>query len=200
MKHIDNAHERARHERAQVIEGHEVDGISEFDNPMPRWWLYAFYASVVFSIGYALYYTVGPGESVARLYANEMSAAGLLPAATKAEADEPSLKAVFDDKAQVAEGQKLFASRCVACHGDKGQGLVGPNLADDHWVHGGGSLTGIFNVVRDGVPAKGMIAWGTQLERAQMMQLVAYIASLQGSAPPGGKAPEGTRIAKPSWQ
>ena len=190
-----------KHERDKIIEGHEVDGIHEYDNPMPKWWLYIFYASIAFSVGYVLYYSVGPGVSVAGEYAAEMQAANasmvVLP---KAEADESSLRAVFDDKSEVALGQKLFASRCVACHGDKGQGLVGPNLTDDHWIHGNGTLAGIFAVIRDGVPAKGMISWGAQLERKELMQLAAFVASLQGTAPAGGKAAEGTRVAKPSWQ
>lgn len=189
--------------RDEVIEGHEPDGIREYDNPLPRWWLYLFYGTIVFSIGYAIYYHLGgPGKSVAAEYALEMEALEALKAAKrpKVELDEATLAAAYREPAQVAAGKALYASRCVACHGPDGQGTVGPNLTDEYWIHGGGTLAGIFKVVRDGVPAKGMIAWGTQLDADQLKQVVAFVASLSGTKPPNAKAPQGEKVAKVSWK
>jgi cytochrome c oxidase cbb3-type subunit 3 len=192
----------ARRERDQLIEGHDVDGIREYDNPLPRWWLYLFYATIVFSVVYWVYYHMGAGgQSIADSYAAEMrERQAQEKALPKAEATEEALLASYRDAAQVAEGKKLYDGRCLACHGDKGQGLVGPNLTDDHWIHGQGTLAGMFKVIRDGVPEKGMIPWGAQLSREQMMQLVAFIATLHGTTPAAAKAPQGDRVAKPSWK
>lgn len=185
-----------------LIEGHDVDGIREYDNPMPRWWLYIFYVTILFAVGYWIYYHMGAGgKSVAQEYVAEMEAAGASAVAKpKFEADEATLMKAFQDPAQIAAGAKIFAGRCVACHLDKGQGSVGPNLTDDHWINGGGTLVGVFKTIRDGVPAKGMIAWGPQLKNDEMLQIVAFVASLHGTNPPNPKPPQGDKVAKVSWK
>ncbi len=83
-----------------------------------------------------------------------------------------------------------FTRTCAPCHGEKAQGLIGPNLTDDRWIHGG-SVQQIFETVAKGWPAKGMPPWGRTLKPEEIAALVSYIRSLQGSNPPGGRPPEG---------
>lgn len=189
-------------ENEKLIEGHDADGIQEYDNPLPRWWLYIFYATILFSVGYWIYYHMGgPGKSQAQIYVEDMEQLNALKAKMqpKAKADEATLAKLLKDPAQVAAGKQIFGVRCMPCHQKDGGGLVGPNLTDDYWIHGKGTLEGIFKVVRDGVPAKGMIPWGTQLKPQELMQVSVYVASLSGTTPAKPKAPQGEKV-KPSWK
>src|SRR5690606_25199219 len=83
----------------------------------------------------------------------------------------------------LATGRAAFTASCAACHGQAGEGMIGPNLTDDHWLHGG-SLTDIYGVVYNGVLAKGMPAWGNILSHDDAVSVVIYINSLQGTNPP----------------
>ncbi len=80
---------------------------------------------------------------------------------------------------------------CMPCHGDQGQGLIGPNLTDAYWLHGNTDVD-LFNVITRGVVEKGMTAWESTLSAEQRAQLVSFIRSLAGTTPPGAKEPQGT--------
>jgi mono/diheme cytochrome c family protein len=90
----------------------------------------------------------------------------------------------------IAEGKTLYQLHCVACHGQRGEGATGPNLADRHWIHGG-ALENIVGTIAVGVPAKGMIAWEPSLGKSKVEALAAFVWSLQGTNPPQAKGPEG---------
>ncbi|MBL7711082.1 MAG: c-type cytochrome, partial [Chitinophagaceae bacterium] len=91
----------------------------------------------------------------------------------------------------IAAGQALFASNCVACHGDKGQGAsVGPNLSDNYWLHQGG-IKDIFKSIKYGWQEKGMKSWKDDFSPTQIAQLASYVHSLKGSDPAGAKEPQG---------
>jgi cytochrome c oxidase cbb3-type subunit III len=174
---------------------HAYDGIQEFDNPMPRWWVWSFWATFVFSLGYLFHYWVGNGVSVADDYAGEMDVVNAARAkeAMAQQVSEATLLQVMSDSTSISAGSQVFSGKCVACHLDKGQGSIGPNLTDKHWIHGKGELMDIFNTVSEGVAAKGMPAWSRQLTPAELRQVVAYVGTLRGTNVPG-KAPEGTEI------
>jgi cytochrome c oxidase cbb3-type subunit III len=180
----------------QVLD-HEYDGIKEYDNPLPRWWVLLFWLSAWFSLAYFLYYHVlDKGESVAAGYEHEQIAAReqrLLQSARE-KPSESSLTALASDPALVADAKLLFGERCAQCHGSEGQGLIGPNLSDGHWIHGQGQLMQIYGVISDGVPAKGMPAWQAQLSPVELRKVTAFVASLRGKNLPG-KAPEGNAVA-----
>ena len=72
--------------------------------------------------------------------------------------------------------------------------MVGPNLTDEYWLHGGG-IKDVFKVIKNGVPDKGMIAWGSQLTPTQISNTANYILSLKGTNPPNAKAPQGEKVA-----
>jgi len=174
---------------------HAYDGIQEFDNPMPRWWVWLFWATFVFSLGYLFHYWFGNGVSVADDYAGEMEVVNAERAkeAMAQQVSEATLLQVMNDATSLSAGNQVFAGKCVPCHLDKGQGSIGPNLTDKHWIHGKGQLMDIFNTVSEGVPEKGMPAWSRQLSPSELRQVVAYVGTLRGTNVPG-KAPEGSEI------
>jgi len=172
---------------------HEYDGIREYDNPMPGWWVKTFWVSFFFAIGYGFHYHVsGNGTSVAAEHAAEVQAANQLQAkrALGETVSEEGLAKLALDSALMADAKVLFAQRCAPCHGELGQGVIGPNLTDDHWLHSD-TLLAIHETISEGVPAKGMPAWKMQLSAVQLRQLSAFVGSLRGQNLPG-KAPEGT--------
>jgi cytochrome c oxidase cbb3-type subunit 3 len=177
---------------------HEYDGIREYDNPMPGWWVTSFWLSVVFAVGYAFHYHAsGNGVSVSDAYASEMAAARAEQAKRSLgeRVSEDSLKKLMLDGTTLADAKLVFTQRCAVCHGDRGQGVIGPNLTDDHWLHGAGTLLDVHRVIAEGVPAKGMPAWNLQLSPVEVRQLAALVGSFHGQNLPG-KAPEGTRAAR----
>jgi cytochrome c oxidase cbb3-type subunit 3 len=87
-------------------------------------------------------------------------------------------------------GRSRFARTCAACHGENAQGLIGPNLTDDRWIHGG-TVEQVFQSVAKGWPAKGMPPWGRVVKPEELAALVSYVRSIQGSNPPNARAPEG---------
>jgi cytochrome c oxidase cbb3-type subunit 3 len=178
---------------------HRYDGIEEYDNPLPGWWVWLFWATIVFSAAYVLYYHLGPGPSVIAEYEAETRAAeGVAKATAPAAAtavSEASLATLQKDAAAMAKGKDIFAARCVACHGPQGQGLIGPNLTDDFWMHGG-TLTEIHRVIAEGVPEKGMIPWKAQLSPSEISAVAAYVGTLRGTSPPNPKAPQGDKVSR----
>ncbi len=182
-------------ERDQLL-NHEYDGIREYDNPLPRWWVWIFAGSFWFSVGYFIHYHLtGNGTSVAAAYEADVAEARELAAKSTLSqpVSEDSLSQLMADAALMKDARSAFSLRCGPCHGDRGQGLIGPNLTDNAWIHGRGSLTDIFKVVDEGVLAKGMPAWSKQLSPIEVRKLSAYVGSLRGKAVPG-KAPEGALV------
>lgn len=177
------------------LTGHEYDGIVEYDNPMPRWWVWSFWASFWFSLAYLFHYWVGNGTSVADDYQAEAAAVAAVEAerALGEDVSEDSLGRLLADGSSIAAGKAVFSTRCAACHLEQGQGSIGPNLTDANWIHGRGTLLDIHHVVSEGVLQKGMPAWSRQLTPAELRQVVAFVGTLRGTQVPG-KAPEGELV------
>lgn len=178
-----------------VMLDHNYDGIRELDNSLPPWWVAMFYITIFLGVVFLAYYHVLGGPSQSDEYNAEMKVAEQAKAAFAAtqanNIDEDNLEASADAK-DLSIGQTIFSTNCVACHGAKGEGGVGPNLTDEFWIHGGG-ITNVFKTVKNGVPEKGMIAWSAQLKPADILKVSSFILTLQGSNPPNGKAPQGTK-------
>jgi mono/diheme cytochrome c family protein len=96
----------------------------------------------------------------------------------------------LQDTASLREGKELFLTNCASCHMPDGGGLVGPNLTDDYWLHGG-SIGDIFGTILNGYPSKGMKTWKEDFTTGQIAKLASYIKSLHGTTPVVAKAPEG---------
>lgn len=173
---------------------HEYDGIREYDNPMPRWWLLTFAGTVIFSVIY--YFNVGPvGNGKGRIadYEADMKAfAAAHPAPTGGTSVE-KLLALAANPEELEEGKEAFTKNCVACHAADGGGGIGPNLADNYWIHGA-SMDSIYSIVSNGVLAKGMPPWGKVLKPEDLDRVVAYVSTLKGTTPAAPKAPQGTLV------
>lgn len=170
---------------------HEYDGIQEYDNPMPRWWVNLFWATIAFSVIYAINLgPIGSGSGRIAQYEEEVAAFRALHPEGVPAVDAGQLAALAGDPQVIADGKVVYDQACAACHRADGGGLIGPNLADEYWLHGG-SLPEIMKTVSEGVLAKGMPAWEKMLKPDQLTAVVAYVASLHGTNPAEGKAPEG---------
>ncbi|TAH23887.1 MAG: cytochrome oxidase subunit III [Cytophagales bacterium] len=184
-------------EESKVMTDHEYDGIRELDNNLPPWWKYMFYATIVFSFAYMYFYHFsGKNLSQAAEYDQELATAEKeLEEYRKTVAnsiDESNVTLLADAKG-LESGKKLFIQSCAACHGNAGEGGVGPNLTDEYWIHGG-DLKSIFKTIKYGVPQKGMISWKAQLSPVNMQEVSSYILTLKGTNPPNAKAPQGDKM------
>lgn len=178
-------------ENEHLISDHDYDGIRELNNPMPTWWRYLFYVTIVFSAIYMFRYHVFGDDLQIEEYNKEMAIA---------EASKP--KAVFDENAlvlltdatSIEKGKAIFDKNCVACHGTLGEGnAIGPNLTDKYWLNGG-HLENVYQIIKVGKPMKGMLAWQNQLSPEQMLQVASYTLSLQGSNPANAKEAQGDLV------
>ena len=183
---------------------HEADGIREFDNALPRWWLYGFYFTIVFAVAYLINYHVLPTPIVgyagmAAEYRAEMDAARRATPAPRAGNGATVALVALTDATSIAQGKAIFEGPdnvCSSCHRPDLGGLVGPNLTDEYWLHGC-SVEYIVTSIKTGYPLKGMLPFGTgkPLTDEQVLQVASYVISKRGSAPAGPKAIEPERDA-----
>ncbi|HFC30425.1 MAG TPA: cytochrome-c oxidase, cbb3-type subunit III [Oceanospirillales bacterium] len=160
--------------------GHNWDGIEEYNNPLPRWWLFMFIITIVFSIGYLILYP-GMGNYKGTLNWTEENAwAAENKAVLEKRAKlfstfiDKSIPEMIKDKKAMAIGERLFANHCSTCHGSDAQGAVGfPNLTDDDWLYGGEPDTLVQTITdgRNGV----MPAWASALGDDGIKQVAAYV-------------------------
>ncbi len=177
---------------------HLYDGIQEYDNPLPRWWLAIFWVTIFFAPLYILFFHFGPGMLEIERYDEAMMAATerqMAAILAMGEINENMLVGLMDDPSMMNGGKKVFVAKCATCHGMFGEGGIGPNLADDHWLHGA-QLMDIYRTVREGVPAKGMLAWERQLRPAELLAVSAHVGGLLGSDPPNAKAAQGDQVVR----
>src|SRR5689334_18621264 len=117
---------------------HEADGIQELDNLLPRWWVWLFYLTTIFAVGYMFYYHVlKAGDLQIAAYQKEQKLGEAIKGAAMAKF-ESTLSGLEPVKDQVilAQGRQTFGNLCAPCHRADAGGLVGPNLCDDYWIHG----------------------------------------------------------------
>lgn len=177
---------------------HEYDGIKELDNPIPAWFNALFYSTMTFGLVYLMVYHVfGWGLNQEQEYNREVVLAEKAKQEYLAQAanliDETSIT-VDENGAMAASGKAIFMANCVACHGNAGEGGIGPNLTDEYWLHGA-DIKDIFKVVKYGVAAKGMVPWEQTLTPAQIAEVSNYIYALRGTNPPNAKEPQGEKVS-----
>ena len=179
---------------------HNYDNIRELDNPLPGWWLVTFWATIAFSVCYYSYYQFfgGPTQE-AELQAalqelKSQSAAQSDSGKAVGEVQKVDLVSLLGKPEVLASGKAVFASKCFACHGMNGEGQIGPNLTDDYWIHGDGSLDAIKTSVAKGVLEKGMPAWEAAVSPDELNAVVVYVKSIYGSKPANAKAPQGEKV------
>ncbi|HVW94529.1 MAG TPA: cbb3-type cytochrome c oxidase N-terminal domain-containing protein [Mucilaginibacter sp.] len=186
-------------EEKELLITHDYDGIQELDNPIPGWFMYLFYATIIFGIGYLLnYHVFKTGQLQYAEYNTEMAQADsakkifLSKAANRV--DENTVK-LTSDPAVLASGKAIFLQNCQACHGEHAQGNVGPNLTDDYWLHGN-KINDLFKTIKYGVLTKGMPTWEKQLSPRQIADVANYVKSLHGTNPAGAKEPQGEKMTE----
>lgn len=183
-------------EERELLIAHDYDGIQELDNPIPGCFMYLFYATIIFAVGYLLnYHVFNIGQLQYEEYRTEMVQAAIAKklylSKSANQVDENTVKLVHDPE-MLKAGQVIFAQNCQACHGEHAQGNVGPNLTDDFWLHGG-KINDLFKTIKYGVLAKGMPTWEKQLSPKQIADVANYVKSLHGTKPAGAKEPQGTK-------
>lgn len=180
--------------KQDVVLDHDYDGIQEYDNQLPKWWLWAFYLTVIFGFFYWLTFHVyrwQPGSEEAYEQALAVHQDNLAKAiASQPKVQDSDIVALMKNEAVMNEAKGVFMANCLACHGAQAQGIIGPNLTDKYWIHGG-HPSEIYQTIMDGVPAKGMLTWKGILTEDQIKGLTAYILTLKGTNPAGAKPPQG---------
>ena len=178
----------------EIILDHNYDGIRELDNDLPPWWLYGFYASIIFACVYMLRFHVFNGENQYEELQSTLDKAKVeLEAYKKTAKDlvDYNTVTVLVDASDLSNGKRIFESNCVACHMADGGGGIGPNLTDKHWILGGG-IKNVFKTISEGGrDGKGMISWKSELKASEIAQVASYILSLQGTTPAKPKEPQG---------
>lgn len=181
-------------EEANIDLGHDYDGIRELDNRLPPWWLYGFYICIIFACIYLWRYHVThtAPSSLEELAAVMKKADAEKENYLKKAANNVNENTVtyLSDASALDAGKKIFVTACAACHAADGGGIVGPNLVDEYWLHGG-SIADIFKSIKYGWPEKGMKSWKDDYSPAQIAQLASYIKSLKGTKPATAKEPQG---------
>jgi cytochrome c oxidase cbb3-type subunit 3 len=178
---------------ADIMFEHSFDGIKELDSRIPPWFSYLFYITIIFSVYYMLdYHVFNTGKLSAAEYDEEikfaeLKKAELIKSGTFINEDNVT---ALTDAASLESGKTIFTTNCIACHAADGGGIVGPNLTDNYWIHGGG-IKNVFKVIKYGVVNKGMIAWQQQLNPKQMQEVASYVLTFQGTKPSNPKPPEG---------
>lgn len=183
-------------EEKELLIAHDYDGIQELDNPIPGWFMYLFYATIIFGVGYLLnYHVFHLGQLQYDEYKTEMAQADVAKKLYLSKAanqvDENTVK-LENDPERLKAGQVIFMQNCKPCHGEHAEGNVGPNLTDDYWLHGS-KINDLFKTIKYGVLAKGMPTWEKQLSPKQIADVSSYIKTLHGTSPAGAKEPQGTK-------
>lgn len=177
-----------------IVLDHDYDGIRELDNVLPPWWVYMFYATVIFAVVYLVRYEIFDGTNQIEEY--EIAVAKAEKQIAQYQAENKDLINIdnvelLTDESDLAAGKEIYMQSCVACHKESGGGGIGPNLTDEYFILGGG-IKNIFNTVSEGGRSgKGMIPWKTQLSPLEIAQVASYVITLEGTNPPDGKEPEG---------
>lgn len=180
---------------------HEYDGIREYDNPLPRWWVLILWVSIAYSVVYLANIVPGIGSGPGRVknYENEMAAALAKYGDPKAESqgngvDDATVLAAAADPARVNAGHQTFVTYCASCHREDAGGNIGPNLTDDFWIHGA-KPSQIHNIVANGVLEKGMPAWSAVLKPEQVLSAAGYVLTVHDTHPKDPKEPQGSKEA-----
>lgn len=184
----------------EIILDHNYDGIRELDNTLPPWWVWMFYATIVFGVIYLARFHIFNDYDQDTEYLTEIKLAEAEIAEYKKTAKglvDASTVEILSDVSDIAAGKAIFESNCVACHMADGGGGIGPNLTDQNWILGGGIKNVFTTISEGGRDGKGMIAWKQTLKPAEIAQVASYVLNFQGTTPANPKAPEGEIFIDP---
>ena len=169
-------------EEGEIILDHNYDGIKELDNNLPPWWIYGFYATIVFGVIYMVrYHVLNADDQFAEYeieYAEAQRAIEEYKKTAKNLVDINTVE-LLTEATDLNAGQKIFEVNCVVCHMADGGGGIGPNLTDEYWILGGG-IKNVFKTVSEGGrDGKGMVAWKASLKPLEIAQVSSYLLNSQ---------------------
>ena len=173
-----------------TVINHPHDGIYELDNPPPPWFMFLFYGTIVFALIYYIRFTfTDSGYTQAEEYAQEMKLAEEEQQKILAEGggdviDETTVE-LLTDEADLAKGETIFKANCVSCHGQHGEGIVGPNFTDKYWKLGG-DIKDVFGTIKNGSPNGSMASWSKSMSPSALQAVASYVISLEGTTLPDG--------------
>jgi cytochrome c oxidase cbb3-type subunit 3 len=184
---------------------HEYDGITEYDHPLPRWWLATFWAGIIFAIAYFAYYQLGSGPSIRDEFQQQMTAHQLTRDAYLAkmnEFDVEHFEKIYKTSDVLEFGESLFVANCQSCHGEGAKGDIGPNLTDRFWLFSMGNPQTVYPFILSGNPNNGMPSWSDKLDKEEIYAILAYIMNQQGTQHQNAKAEEGNefKVWKPGMK
>ncbi|WP_074407083.1 MULTISPECIES: cbb3-type cytochrome c oxidase N-terminal domain-containing protein [Aquimarina] len=187
----------------EIILDHNYDGIKELDNNLPPWWVYMFYATIIFGIVYLVRFHVFNEYTQAEEYETEVAEAKIAIEKYKKTAKDlvdVNTVTLLTDASDISAGKAVYTTNCVACHKADGGGGIGPNLTDEHWILGGG-IKNVFRTISEGGrDGKGMVAWKQTLKPVEMAQVASYIITLGGTTPAEPKEAQGEIWTDPDIQ
>ena len=185
---------KAVENEGEIILDHNYDGIKELDNVLPPWWVYMFYATIIFGVVYLVRFHIAGDYDQELEYEQEVAAAKIAIEEYKKNAKDlvdASTVALLTEASDLKAGEKIFQTNCVACHMADGGGGIGPNLTDQYWILGGG-ISNVFNTISEGGrDGKGMVAWKSSLKPNEIAQVASYVLQFEGTTPANPKDPEG---------
>ena len=176
---------------------HAFDGITEYDNSLPRWWVWMLYVSVVVAVSYMVYFHVLGGMlSKADTDIFEEERAIRIVAAKNHIKTEDELRALSKDPEMIAKGKEaLKRSICFTCHGAEYSGLIGPNLRDKYWLYGS-TMTAMIETITNGRTVNGVVVMTPQnltLKADAIEAIACYIVQLNREGEKTGMRPQAAR-------
>ena len=189
---------KAVDQEEEIVLDHNYDGIKELDNTLPPWWVYMFYATILFAVIYLVRFEVLDGDNQTVEYNKAVAQAKAELKAYKANAPATDFitaesVTLLTDAKDLSRGKAVFKLNCASCHLEDGGGSIGPNLTDEFWILGGGVKNVFTTISNGGRDGKGMIAWNKTLKAADIAKVASYVISLQGTTPATPKAAEGDK-------
>ena len=181
----------------KILLDHDYDGIRELDHPLPKWWLFTFYLTIAFAIPYYLTHTFFGAKTINEELKEDMKEVSELQAdylKRKGGFVLAEFEKVKADPKTPKIAKKIFKRKCKACHLKDGGGSVGPNLTDEYWIHGDGSIQSNYEILYHGVVDKGMPEWGTTLGKEKIYAVLTILDEIRNTKVPGGKEPQGEKI------
>ncbi len=185
---------RAIEEEGEIILDHDYDGIKELDNNLPPWWVYLFYASIIFGVVYLARYHVFDGDFIAVEYEKEVAQAKIDIEEYKKNNPnlvDASTVVLLTEESDLKAGRVIFDEKCAVCHKTDGGGGIGPNLTDPNWILGGGIKNVFTTISEGGRDGKGMISWKAELNANEIAQVSSYVLGFEGTTSAAPKAAEG---------
>ncbi|MBD66022.1 MAG: nitrogen fixation protein FixP [Halobacteriovoraceae bacterium] len=181
----------------KILMDHEYDGIKELNHPLPKWWLITFYLTIAYAVPYYLAHTFFGAKTIQEEFKEDMNEVSELQAdylKRKGGFILAEYEKVKSDPGTAKLAKKTFKRKCKACHLADGGGSIGPNLTDEYWIHGDGSVASNYEVLYHGVVDKGMPEWGTSLGKERIYAVLTVLEEMKNTHVEGGKEPQGKKV------